>query len=92
MGFLGSVSHSRKLIKSKGGGEVMGISDLQLVRSRVNNLDLFRGFPGGSEVKASASSAGDPGSIPGSGRSPGEGNGTPLQYSCLENPMDREAW
>ena len=92
MGFLGSVSHSRKLIKFKGGGEVMGISDLQLVRSRVNNLDLFRGFPGGSEVKASASSAGDPGSIPGSGRSPGEGNGTPLQYSCLENPMDREAW
>ena len=51
-----------------------------------------RGFPGGSEVKASASDAGDPGSIPGSGRSPGEGNGNPLQYSCLENPMDREAW
>ena len=47
-----------------------------------------RGFPGGSEVKASASSAGDPGSIPGLGRSPGEGNGNPLQYSCLENPMD----
>ena len=50
------------------------------------------GFPGGSEVKASASNAGDPGSIPGSGRSPGEGNGNPLQYSCLENPMDGEAW
>ena len=49
------------------------------------------GFPGGSEVKASASNAGDPGSIPGSGRSPGEGNGNPLQYSCLENPMDAEA-
>ena len=49
------------------------------------------GFPGGSEVKASASSAGDTGSIPGSGRSPGEGNGNPLQYSCLENPMDAEA-
>ena len=48
-------------------------------------------FPGGSEVKASASNAGDLGSIPGSGRSPGEGNGNPLQYSCLENPMDREA-
>ena len=44
------------------------------------------GFPGGSEVKASAWNAGDPGSIPGSGRSPGEGNGNPLQYSCLENP------
>ena len=48
-------------------------------------------FPGGSEVKASASNA-DLGSIPGSGRSPGEGNGNPLQYSCLENPMDRGAW
>ena len=50
------------------------------------------GFPGGSEVKASASNAGDPGSILGSGRSPGAGNGNPLQYSHLENPMDREAW
>ena len=50
------------------------------------------GFPGGSEVKASASNAGDPGSIPGSGRSLGEGNGNPVQYSCLENPMDRGAW
>ena len=43
-------------------------------------------------VKASAYNAGDPGSIPGLGRSPGEGNGNPLQYSCLENPMDRVAW
>ena len=50
------------------------------------------GFPGGAEVKASAYNVGDLGSIPGSGRSPGEGNGTPLQYSCLENPMDRGAW
>ena len=50
------------------------------------------GFPGGSEVKASASNAGDLGSIPGSGRSPGNGNGNPLQDSCLENPMDRGAW
>ena len=49
-------------------------------------------FPGGSEVKASASNAEDPGSIPESGRSPGEGNGNTLQYSCLENPMDVEAW
>ena len=46
----------------------------------------------GSEIKASACNMGDPGSIPGSGRSPGEGSGTPLQYSCLENPMDGEAW
>ena len=49
-------------------------------------------FPGGSDGKASAYSAGDLGSIPGSGRSPGEGNGNPLQYSCLENPMDGRAW
>ena len=53
---------------------------------------LSPGFPGGSEVKVSAYNEGDPGSIPGSGRSPGEGNGNPLQYSCLENPMDGEAW
>ena len=46
------------------------------------------GFPGSSEVKASACNAGDLGSIPGSGKSPGEGNGNPLQYSCLENSMD----
>ena len=49
-------------------------------------------FPGGSEVKASACNAGDLGSIPGSGRFPGEGNGNPLQYSCLENPMGGGAW
>ena len=53
---------------------------------------VLRGFPGGSEVKASACNVGDLGSIPGSERSPGEGNGNPLQYSCLENPMDRGAW
>ena len=50
------------------------------------------GFPGGAEVKASACNVGDLGPIPGSGRSPGEGNGNPLQYSCLKNPMDRGAW
>ena len=49
-------------------------------------------FPGGSEVKASARNAGDLGSIPGLERSPGEGNGNPLQYSCLENPRDGGAW
>ena len=48
--------------------------------------------PGGSDGKESACSAGDLGSILGSGRSPGEGNGNPLQYSCLENPMERGAW
>ena len=49
-------------------------------------------FPGGSDGKVSAYNVGDPGSIPGSRRSPGEGNGNPLQYSCLENPMNRGAW
>ena len=51
-------------------------------------LDSKLDFPGGSDSKASAYNAGDLGSIPGLGRSPGEGNGNPLQYSCLENPMD----
>ena len=54
--------------------------------------DRALGFPAGSEVKASAGNAGDLGSIPGLGRSPGEGTGNPLQYSCLENLMDGEAW
>ena len=49
-------------------------------------------FPGGSDGKASVYNAGDPGSIPGSGRSTGEGNGNLIQYSCLENPIDRGAW
>ena len=49
-------------------------------------------FPGGSDGKASACNAGDTGSIPGLGRSPGEGNGNPLQYSCLENHMDSGDW
>ena len=58
--------------------------NMSLTQQRFSKKD----FPGGSEGKASAYNAGDPGSIPGSGRSPGEGNGNPLQYSCLENPMD----
>ena len=55
-------------------------------------INPFQGFPSGSEGKASVCNAGDPGLIPGLGRSPGEGNGSPLQYSCLENPMDSGAW
>ena len=51
-----------------------------------------QGFPGGSEGKASACNEGDWGLIPGLGRAPGEGNGNPLQYSYLENPIDRGAW
>ena len=53
---------------------------------------MQQGFPHGSVGKVSACNAVDPASIPGSGRSPGEGNGNPLQYSCLESPMDRGAW
>ena len=73
---LGWMKHK---LESRLPGEISITSDTQ-------------GFPGASEVKASAFNAGDPGSIPGSGRSPGEGNGNPLQYSCLENPMDRGVW
>ena len=64
----------------------------------INPLSLFDlqfpglGFPGGSDSKESVCNAGNPSSIPGMGRALGEGNGYPLQYSCLENPMDRGAW
>ena len=61
--------------------------------SAVSSLTaIAEDFPGGSDGKASAYNAGDTGSIPGSGRSPEEGNGNSLQYSCLGNAMDREAW
>ena len=53
---------------------------------------IFLGFPSSSVGKASACSEGNPALIPGSGRSPGEVNGKPLQYPCLENPMDRGVW
>ena len=53
---------------------------------------MLLGFPSSSDGKASVCNAGDPGSIPGSGRSSGDGNGKPLQYSCLENSMDGEVW
>ena len=56
---------------------------------RIHLETIYDGFPGGSDGKESACNAGDLVSIPGSGRSPGDGNGNPLQYSCLENPMDR---
>ena len=68
---------------------------IKLTQPRVNpnvNYGLWMSFPRGSEVKASACNVGDPGSIPGRGRSPREGNGNPRQYSCLENPMDGGAW
>ena len=53
---------------------------------------IYVGFPGGSDGEEFASNAGDLGSTPGSERSPGEGNGYSVQYSCLDNPIDREAW
>ena len=67
-------------LESRLPGEISIISDMQ------------KDFPGGSDSKASCLQCGRPGSIPGSGRSSGEGNGNPLQYFCLENPMDRGAW
>ena len=60
-------------------------------RNKNSQYQLPLGFPGGSDSKESACNAGDPGLIPGSGRSPGEGNGYPLQYSGLENSMHRAA-
>ena len=57
-----------------------------------HSLIVRLGFPPSSVSKESACNAGDPGLIPGSGRSPGEGNGNPLQCGCLENPTDRGAW
>ena len=61
-------------------------------RRKWQSTPVFWGFPGGSLGTESACNAGDPGSVPGLGRSPVEGHGDPLQYSCLENPTDRGAW
>ena len=60
--------------------------------NKCSYLFNFLDFPDGSDGKVSVYDAGDLGLIPGLGRSPGEGNGNPLQYYCLENPMDRGAW
>ena len=66
------------------------ISKVAFVLGSFNEIKLD--FPGGSVVKNPPATVGDMGSVPGSGRSPGEGNGNSLQYSCLGNPMDRGAW
>ena len=71
------------------------LDDAYIISNLLRNCGHKWGFPGGSADKESACNAGDSGDlglIPGSGIFPGEGNGNPLQYSCLENPMDREAW
>ena len=75
----------------------MRISNFILMECMYKCANMYTGtilldFPGGSEVKVFAWNAGDPGSIPWSGRSPGGRNGNPLQYSCLENPMEGKAW
>ena len=74
----------------------MNVSNVYICVYQIERMNtLKRGFSGGSVVKnplANAGDAGDVGSIPGSGRSPGGGNGNPLQYSCLRNSMDRGAW
>ena len=70
----------------------MDFSSLQEFSAKIDSkFKGALGFPGGSDGKESACNVGDPGLIPGSGRFPGEGNSNPLQYSCLENPMDRGA-
>ena len=82
--------------------EEKGMTSLMYSKGKKANLEFLNqslkvqhiesmGFPGGSNGKESACSAGDSGSIPGSGRSPGEENGNPLQYPCLESPMDKGA-
>ena len=71
----------------------MHVRERQTVGQREKgDAEVYLGCPGGSEGKESACSAGDLGSIPGLGRSPGEGNSYPLQYSCLENSMERGVW
>ena len=75
-----------------GGGWAVGGREVQEGGDICAHIAVYRGFPGGSDGKESACNVGDLGSIPGSGRSPGEGNGNPLYCSCLENHMDRGAW
>ena len=70
----------------------MFIQNIYIYTYTHTHIHIYMDFPGGSDGKASACNSGDMGLISGSGRSPGEGNGNPLQYSCLENPTDRGAW
>ena len=74
------------------GKKSMNVQRVHNILSKNVLIMCILNFPGGSDRKASVYNVGDQGLIPGSGRSPGEGNGNPLQYSCLENPMDGGAW
>ena len=68
------------------------MSDKNIFCQETYKIVYMWGFPAGSDGKEFACNVGDPGSISGSGRSPGKGNGSPLQYSCLRKPMDRGPW
>ena len=88
--------HGNRQFKGSDAGtkaeKVVGRPETQAEIHIVELMRRVMGFPGCSNGKESAYSAGDLGSVPGSGRAPGEGNGYPLQYCCLKNLMDREAW
>ena len=86
--------HKRTIVQLQCGLKTKLNENLQCIENiHINGFKLLLlGFPGGSDGEESACNVGDLGSILGSGRSPGEGNDNPLQYSCLENPMDRGAW
>ena len=87
-----SFAYSRISCKSNTTDSFLYLTSFIWHNLKCSKLLCLLGFPGGSDSKESAHNAGELGSTPGSGRSPGEGNGNPLWYSCLENPMDREAW
>ena len=87
--FLPGESHGQR---SLAGYSPRGFTELDTTERRSTHTVLVLGFPGGSDGKESVCTAGDQGSVPRSGGCPGEGNDKPLQYSCLENPMDRGAW
>ena len=96
--------HSVRALVSERGNQVKSVRALQTVSRTQITRDLVRDiitfvylfhiqlFPGGSDGKESACKARDPGLVPGSGRPPGEGNGYPLRYFCLGNPLDRGGW
>ena len=89
------VSASPAYLHHKGGVSLISFLALRgrlLLSFALGKALLEMSLPGSSDGKASVYNAGDPGLIPGLGRSPGEGNGSPLQYSCLENPTDGGAW